>query len=348
MPLVLNRRDFPIRLEGRGPLYPGATNENPASKATALKVALVNNMPDAALEDTEAQFVELLSAAASNVNVELSCYSLPKVPRDERARRYLDHCYFGLSDLLSDRFDGVIVTGTEPHHSDLRDEPYWDELRQVLDWAEECTSSAVLSCLAAHAGVFHSDGILRQRLQFKRFGVFSEEKVVDNALTCSVGPPICFPHSRWSDLRPEDLYDSGYNILTRSAEAGVGLFVKKKKNSLFVHFQGHPEYGERTLMKEYRRDVRRFLRKERETYPSLPQGYFDKRAEVLLGTFEAEALGNPREDTLEHFPEACVVETLEKTWHGSSVLIYRNWLKYVTSEKVQTDYNNVSFYSTRR
>ena len=44
-------------------------------------------------------------------------------------------------------------------------------------------------------------------------------------------------------------------------------FVKKKKRSLFVHFQGHPEYGAQTLLKEYRRDIKRFLRAERETIP---------------------------------------------------------------------------------
>ena len=47
----------------------------------------------------------------------------------------------------------------------------------------------------------------------------------------------------------------------------MDLFVKKKEKSLFVHFQGHPEYGAQTLLKEYRRDIKRFLRGERETYP---------------------------------------------------------------------------------
>ena len=36
-------------------------------------------------------------------------------------------------------------------------------------------------------------------------------------------------------------------MLTQSADGGVDLFVKKKKRSLFVHFQGHPEYGAQTL-----------------------------------------------------------------------------------------------------
>ena len=66
----------------------------------------------------------------------------------------------------------------------------------------------------------------------------------------------------------------GYIVLTQSAEGGVDTFVKKKKRSLFVHFQGHPEYGAQTLLKEYRRDIKRFLRGERETYPSDAKGLF--------------------------------------------------------------------------
>ena len=64
------------------------------------------------------------------------------------------------------------------------------------------------------------------------------------------------PHSRWNEVRADALTACGYEILTQSAEAGVDLFVKKKKDSLFVHFQGHPEYSVRTLLKEYRRDIK--------------------------------------------------------------------------------------------
>ena len=53
----------------------------------------------------------------------------------------------------------------------------------------------------------------------------------------------------------------------------------KQRESLFVFFQGHPEYDAVTLLLEYRRDVGRYLRRERDTYPPMPQGYFDEETE---------------------------------------------------------------------
>ena len=76
------------------------------------------------------------------------------------------------------------MTGTEPRQPDLRNEPYWPALTEVLEWAERNTASTVLSCLAAHAGVLHSDGIPRHRLSDKQFGVFEYQKV---AAPCADG-----------------------------------------------------------------------------------------------------------------------------------------------------------------
>jgi homoserine trans-succinylase len=42
--------------------------------------------------------------------------------------------------------------------------------------------------------------------------------------------------------------------------------VVKQRNSLLVFFQGHLEYEAQTLLLEYRRDVGRYLRRERELY----------------------------------------------------------------------------------
>ena len=305
------------------------------SRTEGISLALINNMPDPALEDTELQFFELLDIASGDVPIFLKLYSLTGIPRTDRGERHLNSFYWGMDDLWSSRFDGVIMTGTEPRRPDLREETYWPVLTQVLDWAERNTTSTVLSCLAAHAGVLHCDGIGRHALSDKQFGVFDFAKTADHQLTVGTPETVRFPHSRWNEVRADELTANGYSVLTQSAEGGVDSFVKKKKRSLFVHFQGHPEYGAQTLLKEYRRDIKRFLKGERETYPTMPKGYFDATAVSLLNDFREIALSDRREDVMNGFPEAAVVGTLQKTWHLSAATVYRNWLQYVLTKKVE-------------
>jgi homoserine O-succinyltransferase/O-acetyltransferase len=311
----------------------------PAGKSEAaaehLRIALINNMPDSALEDTEVQFFELLESAAGDLPLSLKLYSLPELTRSEAGQQHLRSFYHGMDDLLHSRFDGMIMTGTEPRQPDLRNEPYWPALAEVLNWAERGTTSTVLSCLAAHAGVLHSDGIPRHRLSDKQFGVFEYKKVQCHTLTGDIADTMQIPHSRWNEVRADALGECGYEVLTQSAEAGVDLFVKKKKDSLFVHFQGHPEYSVRTLLKEYRRDIRRFLKRERETYPTMPQGYFGAEATELLSDFRKVAEADRRDDLMAKFPEAAVADALRGTWQAAAASVYRNWLRYLQLRKAE-------------
>jgi len=332
MPLIIEG-PIPSGWAERGHAGSPPPKDNATRGAECISLALINNMPDAALEDTELQFFDLLDVASEGVAVFLKLYSLTGIPRTDRGQRRLNSFYFAFDDLWNSRFDAVIMTGTEPRQANLREEPYWPVLAQVLDWAEGNTFSTILSCLAAHAGVLHSDGIKRHLLDDKQFGVFDFAKVSAHPLTSGAGERVRFPHSRWNEVRAEELAASGYTILTQSVEGGVDSFVKKKKQSLFVHFQGHPEYGAQTLLKEYRRDIRRFLKQERETYPSLPKGYFNSSAAQLLSDFRSIALSDRREELMESFPEATLVDGLENTWHPSSVSIYRSWLQYMKGRK---------------
>jgi homoserine O-succinyltransferase/O-acetyltransferase len=314
------------------------------TSAEPIRIALINNMPDPALEDTEVQFSELLDSAARDIPLSLKLYSLPELPRSDAGREHLSHFYFGIDDLLNSQFDGVIMTGTEPRQPDLRDEPCWPILTKVLDWAERNTVSTVLSCLAAHAGVLYSDGIPRHRLPDKQFGVFEYKKLRAHALTNGAGDKVQVPHSRWNEVRADALTSCGYEVLTQSAEAGVDMFVKKKKNSVFIHFQGHPEYGGRTLLKEYRRDIKRFLRRERETYPTMPHGYFDVTAAKLLSEFQECVVADPHEELLARFPEAAVAGAVQVPWQESAVSMYRSWLQYLLAKR--TDNSSLSAISS--
>src|SRR3972149_1837070 len=141
--------------------------------ASCVDIGLINNMPDSALEATERQFLALLDAAAEGIVVRLSLYALPDVPRTDLGRHYLSRRYARSDELWNRQLDGLIVTGTEPHAPNLMHEPYWGSLTEVLEWADRSTHSTVWSCLAAHAAVLRFDGIGRQALPAKRFGLFA-------------------------------------------------------------------------------------------------------------------------------------------------------------------------------
>ena len=300
--------------------------------APGLTVGLVNNMPDAALQATERQFVGLLGAAAGDLVVRLRPYALPEVPRTEWGLQYVRRFYADVEELWGTSLDGLIVTGTEPRSANLRDEPYWGSLTRLLEGAERHTPSAVWSCRATHAANLHLDGVARRPLDDKRFGIFECDRVADHPLTAGAPARVPLPHSRGNELPEDALTASGYRILTRSDAAGADAFVKQR-NSLFVFFQGHPEYEAQTLMLEYRRDIKRFLLRERETYPGMPQGYFDQATEEALTALRERALVDRREEVLADFPTALAAGTVTNSWRASATCIYRNWLAYLSAQR---------------
>jgi homoserine O-succinyltransferase/O-acetyltransferase len=300
--------------------------------ANCIDIGLINNMPGSALEATERQFRALLGAASEGIVVRLSFFALPDVPRSDEGRRRISSFYSSVSDLWDNRLDGLIVTGAEPLAQNLTDEPYWGSLTKLLEWAEHNTHSTIWSCLAAHAALLEIDGIRRRPLSDKLSGVFECAKASDSPLTASISAPLWMPHSRWNDIPEDALAACGYRVLTRSEDAGIDVFVKQRK-SLFVFFQGHPEYDADSLVLEYRRDIRRFLRGERNSYPSMPRGCFDADAAAVLAAVRERALSDRREDLLADFSPALLAAKVRNTWRPAAVSIYRNWLLSLCAQK---------------
>jgi len=265
-----------------------------ATSAT-VRIGLINNMPDAALKATERQFRNLILSAAEGIDVQLLLFALPEVRRAGWAQHYLNSRYLCATELPGTTLDGIIVTGAEPRAASLPEEPYWGSLTKVIDWAGRNTRSAIWSCLAAHAVVQHCDGIERQRLAQKRFGVFECVPVANDPMMAGTGASFYVPHSRWNDIPEQDLIGAGYRILSRDTAGHVDAFVKRG-TSLFLFFQGHPEYEPDTLLLEQKRDAAR--------YP------------------EAAIEQNP----LRSHPES--VE-----WTSLAVGIYRNWVRYLMEQK---------------
>jgi homoserine O-succinyltransferase/O-acetyltransferase len=299
-----------------------------------LTIGLVNNMPDSACQGTERQFLDLLRAASDNVIIRVGLFAIPDVLRAEEMRRELAGRYRDIAELWNTPLDGLIVTGTEPRAGRLQSEPYWPALSRLVDWARGNTTSTVWSCLAAHAAVLHTDGVARHLLAQKLSGVFDGKAVAGHQLLAGIEPRLRMPHSRLNDLPELSLRTCGYRLLSYSAAAGVDAFVKEEdRSSLFVFFQGHPEYEADSLLREYRRDVGRFLRRERDIYPGMPQNYFNNTQTFLANDFRMRAIGERRGDLVDDFPMELLVTGIENTWRNTAIGIYRNWINYLKERK---------------
>jgi homoserine O-succinyltransferase/O-acetyltransferase len=295
---------------------------------TDLTVGLINNMPDSAFEATELQFRTLLEAAAGGP-VQLRLTGLPEVPRADSAAAHFAAQYWPLEDFMRDPPDAFIVTGTEPLASDLRAEPYWPSLTRLLDWSQSRALPSVWSCLAAHAAVLHLSGIARTRLERKYFGVFEHSVESNHPLMANITAPLATPHSRWNDLPVAELRSSGYTILSEAKDHGANIFMMHRGGAQMVFLQGHPEYQTETLLKEYRRDIGRYVRARQPLYPTLPHAYFPAATVVLLEEFCKRAKADRRPQIMADFPEATVRASLVPTWREGTVQLYRNWLASV-------------------
>jgi homoserine O-succinyltransferase len=299
----------------------------PPSDGNALVIGLVNNMPDAELENTENQFRDLLDAASSGLPVRLRLVALPEVPRSSAGRAQIRERYVDIAGLEDERVDGLIVTGTEPRARSLKEEPFWPALARLVDWAEQHTYSTIWSCLAAHAAVLHLDGIARQAFANKLSGVFECEKSANHDLVPSQPSRWFVAHSRHNGLPEKTLVVQGYQILCRSPETGPDIFMRQSR-SLFLFLQGHPEYDRHALHREYRRDVGRFLRGRSDRYPEIPRNYFDADTMARLAEFRTRALGERCPELVAEFP-AIADTAIVPNWSAAAVALYQGWLTYL-------------------
>jgi homoserine O-succinyltransferase len=298
----------------------------PAALARTPRVGLINNMPDPALARTEQQFRGLLSAALGGHAVELVMVTLPQIARADWAARHVAETYLDVAAFQAADLDAVVVTGAEPRAARLCDEPYWAALTALFDWIEESRMPAAYCCLAAHAAVLHRDGIERRPLAAKCSGVFPHRAVPGHPFSRDLDPVHVLPHSRWNEITEADLAAHGYATLSRSDAVGVGAFARAG-GGVELFFQGHPEYASTTLLREYRRDVRRYLTREREVYPEPPFDSIHGEALAAFAAFRERALRQRDAALFEEFPAFTVADARASPWRPAATRIYGRWLE---------------------
>ena len=293
-----------------------------------LHIGMLNMMPDAALEVTERQFMRLVGGCNRIAQFYVYPFSVPELPRGERARAHIDQYYYQFEDLKDKGLDALIITGAIPG-PDLVKEPFWNPLGEVLDWAAENVTSSLCACLATHAAMKYFWDLDRQPLGFKRWGVFSHRRTQAHPLVRNTNTRFDVPHSRFNEIYRSNMEAKGIRVLADSEEAGVHL-ATSPDGFRFVFFQGHPEYDQNSLLKEYKREVTSYVNGEREDYPPFPDSYLSASGDALLSEFRERVLAaDDPAKVLAEFPEEEALAGTEYTWGDTGKIIFNNWLGLV-------------------
>lgn len=301
-----------------------------------LTIGLVNNASDRGLKSTERQFLNVLRAASNHQALKFCFFTCPEIRRSARPLSSTGSPYASVDELYDMPLDALIVTGMEPQAATLRDEPIQGSLSRLADWAEEQAVPVMWSCLAAHVAVLHLDEIPRFRLPAKLSGIFEcDVAAADQRLMAGLPSRWAMPHSRYYSLNEDLLVANGYQILSRSREAAVNIFLKQGATT-FVFVQGHPEYDGDTLLREYNRDVGRFIHGEKREFPNAPQHYFTVDVEAALNELRQRALqGGPDPTILDAVSNLVRNLGHANTWHAPAVQFYANWLTGIARDDLR-------------
>ena len=188
-----------------------------------------------------------------------------------------------------------------------------------------------MSCLAAHAALLVYDGIERRRLPVKCSGVFRQQAERYHALGRGLPESVDMPHSRYNDVPLELLVGAGYEAVLHSREVGWTIASRRRGRSLLVLAQGHPEYSGTILLREYRRDVGRYLDRSRQELPVLPRRCIEGPRAVALRRFHERLTGTVRSPSLlDDFPVDISTVQVRAPWTVPAARLVGNWLESLT------------------
>ncbi len=292
--------------------------------------ALVNNMPDGAFVQTEGQFLDLLDVGSGDQDLDVRLYAMPGVPRGDATALRIAERYRPVADLYEHPPHMVIVTGANPVEPRLEDEPIWEDLTRLLTWASGAVPSMLLSCLSAHSALTVFDGLERESLPVKCTGVFVQQTRPGDPMTVGMGRSVFLPHSRVSTVSTDRVRAAGWDVPLESETVGWSVATRRVQRCDVVLVQAHPEYGPTSLLREYQRDLRRFVRHEREDLPVLPSHCAAPEDMAQLEELQRRITGGERDPALfESFPFAGVEGRAPWGWRSVATRLYANWLATV-------------------
>lgn len=292
-----------------------------------LHIGFLNMMPDAAFLATERQFFRLTASATNIVQIYIHPIRCDGVEHNVEITQHINDYYEDFADIKKEGLDALIVTGANPQFNDLTQEPYWQHATEIFEWADNNVCSVFFSCLATHAVLQAQYGLFRTPLDEKLWGVYSH-RVVDNRhpLVSNINSRFDMPHSRGNDISAKRLQANGLKILVEGELSGVAI-ATSVDGFRKIFCQGHPEYDTASILKEYKREIYRFINKERTDYPPIPIGYQGKKITEILLTFKDRL--SVGEVDMSDFPDEMILSYLDNTWRDTAKAIFSNWLGLV-------------------
>ena len=220
-----------------------------------LQIAILNIMP--VKQDTELQLLRALSNTPLQVDV--TFLNVKNHISKNTPAEHLNKFYYSIDDVRNQKFDGMIITGAPVEDITFEEVDYWEEMCEIMDWAETHVTSTLHICWGAQAGLYHYYGIDKVKLPQKLFGIY-EHKVMNRKIPLVRGFDDVFlaPHSRHTESPREAIHAcKELTVLAESDVAGVFLAMAEGGKKIFVN--GHPEYDRYTLQNEYFRDLNKGL-----------------------------------------------------------------------------------------
>lgn len=218
-----------------------------------IQILILNLMP--LKEETELQLLRSLSNTPLQVDVTFMTMSSHESKNTSTS--HLNKFYLQYHQIVSRKFDGMIITGAPVENMEFEEVDYWSELMTVMDWSKTHVTSTIYLCWAAQAGLYYHYGLKKRVLEEKKFGLFWH-RVLNRKVPLVRGFDDMFlaPHSRHTEVAMDDIRScKDITILAESEEAGFYLGMALGGRQIFV--MGHPEYDRVTLDGEYKRDIKK-------------------------------------------------------------------------------------------
>jgi homoserine O-succinyltransferase len=216
-----------------------------------LRIALLNLMPKKI--QTENQFARLIGATP--LQIELSLIRMSEHQTRNTAAEHMESFYRPFSEVKTEKFDGLIITGAPIEHLPFQDVTYWEELCDVFEWTQTHVHSTLGVCWGGMAMINYFHDVKKHVLDQKLFGCFRHSNLAPSSPYLRGFSDDCvIPVSRWTEMHQAEIdANIGLNTLLSSEGAGPCLVEDQQHRALYIF--NHFEYDSGTLKQEYDRDI---------------------------------------------------------------------------------------------